>query len=241
MGDPRGMDAVRQFFPGTGRTYDRIVNLCTFGFDRRWKRKMIGKIPAGSLRIMDQACGTGILTFRIVQRFPHAQVVGVDVTDEYLAVAKQKAAARGLTVEFLLGRAEDLLPGRIFDCITSSYLAKYAVLATQIPNIREMLRDGGTLIMHDFTYPPNRLFALLWELYFKILQTAGSWKYPQWKPAFDGLPALVRETAWVAELVGVLQENGFSGITVDPLTLGTSTIVSATRDRAPLMRHPTSR
>lgn len=241
MGETRGMDAVRQFFPGTGRSYDRIVNLCTFGFDRWWKLRMIAKIPAGSLRIMDQACGTGILTFGIVQRFPRAQVVGVDVTEEYLARARKKAAERGLTVEFLPGRAEDLLPGRVFDCITSSYLAKYAELAMLIANVRKMLREGGTLIMHDFTYPPNRPFALLWELYFKLLQTLGGWKYPEWKPAFDGLPALVRETDWVTELVAVLHENGFSGITVEPLTLGTATIVSATRESAPLMGHPTSR
>jgi hypothetical protein len=30
-------DRVRRFFSGTGTTYDRIVNLCTLGFDRLWK------------------------------------------------------------------------------------------------------------------------------------------------------------------------------------------------------------
>ena len=81
--------------------------------------------------------------------------------------------------------------------------------------------------MHDFSYPSNRAFARIWEFYFKILQTTGRWKYPQWNNIFEGLPALIRETNWIMELIGLLEENGFSDITRQSLTLGTSTIVTA--------------
>jgi len=233
MSDHRGVDIVQQFFPGTGMTYDHIVNLCTLGCDRWWKWKMLEKITPGSARIMDQACGTGILTFRIAQKFPRSQIVGVDVTEEYLNIAKAKAGNLGSrNVEFILGRAEDVLPERSFNCITSSYLAKYAELGILVPNIRKMLRDGGILIMHDFTYPARRPFALLWEGYFKLLQTLGAWKYPQWKMIFDGLPGLLRETTWVSDLVRILRANHFSGITVQFHTFHTSAIVTATKDPA---------
>ena len=76
------MEIVQQFFPGTGATYDLIVNLCTFGFDRWWKGRILKKIPAGARLIMDQACGTGILTFKIARKWPGARIVGVDVTEE---------------------------------------------------------------------------------------------------------------------------------------------------------------
>ncbi len=174
---------------------------------------MLEKIPEGSTRIMDQACGTGILTLKIAQKFPHALIIGVDVMEEYLAIAKEKAARLKLdNIHFILGRAEDVLLDQKFDCIMSSYLAKYAKLGGLIRNVKNMLRTGGILIMHDFTYPSNRAFAYVWEVYFKLLQTVGAWKYPQWRAIFDGLPGLLRETKWTDELAKTLLENGFQDI-----------------------------
>lgn len=232
MDNHQGPDIVRHFFSGTGGTYDHIVNLFTLGFDRSWKRKILEKIPAGSARIMDQACGTGILTFRIAERFPNARIVGVDVTAEYLRVAQAKAGRRGIrNIEFILGRAEEPLSGRVFDCVVSSYLAKYAELEILIPNIRAMLQDGGTLVMHDFTYPEKRPFTAVWECYVRLMRLFGSLRYPQWRNVFDGLPPLLRETAWVGEVAQALERNRFSDIAIQPLTFGSAAIVTARKGR----------
>jgi demethylmenaquinone methyltransferase / 2-methoxy-6-polyprenyl-1,4-benzoquinol methylase len=228
MTEDHGIALVHRFFSGTGATYDHIANLCTIGFDRLWKEKMLARIPGGSTHILDQACGTGVLTLKIAQRFPRCYVVGVDVTEEYLAIASRKAADMKLTnVDFVLGRAEDVVLAQNFDCITSSYLAKYAELGELIRNVRTMLRDRGVLIMHDFSYPANRVYRGAWELYFNLLQIIGTWRYPQWKAVFDELPGVLRKTKWIAELTGLLTGNGFSDITTESLTLGTSAIVTA--------------
>ena len=222
-------EMVHRFFSGTGTTYDRIVSLTTLGFDGRWKERIVDKIPAGSTKIMDQACGTGILTLKIARKFPRAQVTGVDVTEEYLRIAKERVKASGLrNVELILGRAEEIVPGGGWDCVTSSYLAKYADLDRLVGNMGKMLRPGGVVIMHDFTYPSNLTFARVWGFYFILLQTAGARWYPVWKPAFDGLPALIRETDWVDRLQRLLRERRFTGVAVDKLTFGTSALVTAT-------------
>jgi demethylmenaquinone methyltransferase/2-methoxy-6-polyprenyl-1,4-benzoquinol methylase len=180
---------------------------------------------------LDQACGTGILTFKIARKFPLSRVIGVDLLEEYLSIAKEKARRQNVeNVEFILGRAEEVLFHEKFDCITSSYLAKYAKLGSLTRNVRKMLRSGGVLVMHDFTYPPNHAFARLWESYFRILQSAGRWKYPQWQAILDGLPRLLRETKWVTELVRFLRENVFSDISIQSLNFGTSAIVTAKKD-----------
>jgi demethylmenaquinone methyltransferase/2-methoxy-6-polyprenyl-1,4-benzoquinol methylase len=230
MDDRSGADTVRRFFTGTGTTYDRIVNLATLGFDRRWKGEILKKIPPWSAAILDQACGTGILTLDIARRFPHARIIGVDVTEEYLRIAREKVRTTGLwNVELILGRAEDVLPETGIDCVTSSYLAKYADLDRLVGNIGRMLRPGGVAILHDFTYPARRAFARAWELYFTLLQTVGPWRYPAWRPAFEGLPGLLRETDWVGRLQRLLEEQGFCEGAVQSLFLGTSAIVSARR------------
>ncbi len=222
------VELVHRFFSGTGPTYDFMVNLCTLGFDRCWKKEILKRIPTGSIRILDQACGTGILTLKIAQEFPRAWIVGVDLLEEYLNIAREKARRQRFgNVEFVLGRAEEILLHENFNCITSSYLAKYAALEILTQNARRMLQSGGLLIMHDFTYPPNRTFACLWEFYFRILQGAGKWTYPEWSAIYEGLPRLLRETKWATELVNLLKQNAFSEISMQSFVLGTSTIVTA--------------
>jgi demethylmenaquinone methyltransferase/2-methoxy-6-polyprenyl-1,4-benzoquinol methylase len=205
-----------------------MVNLATAGFDIWWKRKILEKIPPLPARIIDQASGTGILTYKIAKRFPSSRVIGIELREEYLNIAKEKKRTLGLNnVEFILGRAEDVLLKGRFDCITSSYLGKYAELEVLIQNAKRMLREGGMIIMHDFSYPKNRIYAGVLWLHFKVLQVIGSRKYPKWKTIFDELPDLLHRTKWVETLVKRLEADGFSYIEVESHTMGISTIVSA--------------
>lgn len=228
-----GTITAQRFFAGTGPSYDVIVNLCTLGFDVRWKKDILSRIPPDATAIVDQACGTGILTFRIARRFPDCRITGVELRDEYLDIARAKAGAMKLkNVEFALGRAEEVRVDGPIDCITSSYLAKYAELESLVRNAKAMLRPGGALVMHDFTYPSGAGFARkTWEFYFRMLQTVGPRAFPEWKTIFDELPEFLRQTVWVAELRQALEEQGFTAIRVESLTWGASAVVTATRPR----------
>jgi len=225
--DPRTA-LVERFFRGTGSTYDLVVNVATFGIDRRWKRRLVSLIPSGAERILDLACGTGISTLAIARRFPHSRVVGVDLREEYLAIARDKVRRLGLAnVELVLSRAEDYRAAQPFDCISSSYLAKYAELPLLVRNSRELLKDGGLLLMHDFTLPPRPVLVAIWRLYFRALQLVGGALLPAWREIYHGLPRLIEQTHWLPELQEALAENGFSDIRVEHLTAYGSAIVAA--------------
>jgi demethylmenaquinone methyltransferase / 2-methoxy-6-polyprenyl-1,4-benzoquinol methylase len=222
------LEIVERFFSGTGSSYDWIVKSCTLGFDLWWKEKLLWKIPRHPKQIIEQAAGTGILTFKIARRFPGTRVIGVELRDEYLSVARRKAERQGLQhVELILGRAEGVVLEGEFDCILSSYLAKYAELEPLVRNAGRMLRPGGRLIMHDFIYPPNPQFAVMWKTYLQILRALGSRAYGEWRVVFDELPGFLRETRWVFELVEVLRQHDFQQINLELLTFGSSAIVSA--------------
>jgi demethylmenaquinone methyltransferase/2-methoxy-6-polyprenyl-1,4-benzoquinol methylase len=230
MGTYSGVETARRFFSGTSTSYDLIVNLCTLGFDLHWKRKILQKIPSHPLRIVDQACGTGILTLKIAQRFPSCRVTGVELRDEYLRLARMKAKTLNVrNVDFVLGRAEEVQVDGPLDCITSSYLAKYAEMDSLIRNIGTMLRPGGFVVMHDFTYPRGSLFTGLWEFYFTILQRVGSLCFPEWKNAFFELPGFLRQSRWLSEVLAELRTNGFTRVCSNSLTWGTSAIVTAVK------------
>lgn len=229
MGDrDLGLELVHRFFAGTGDSYDFMVNVATFGIDRRWKRRIVDLIPRNPARVLDLACGTGISTLAIAKRYPDCLVIGVELRDEYLRIAKQKVEKLGIrNVEFVLSRAEDYEPSEKFDCVSSSYLAKYADLPRLTRNTKNMLNDNGVLLMHDFTYPPKTYLAWIWRFYFRALQLVGSPFFPAWREIFYGLPSLIEETRWVPGLKGVLRENGFRDIQMEYLTAYGSAIITA--------------
>lgn len=228
-GDAR-LALVERFFQGTGSSYDHMVDAATFGIDRLWKRRIARLVPPRSRRVADLACGTGISTLAIARRLPHCQVVGVELRDEYLAIAREKVRRQGLSnIEFVLSRAEDYRPHAPFDCISSSYLAKYADLPRLVGNARGMLEPGGLFLMHDFTYPPKPHLVAAWRLYFKALQRLGSPLFPAWREIFHGLPQLIEQTRWLQELPDALQAHGFVEIRRIDLTLHGSAIVTARR------------
>lgn len=240
MSDPR-LERVHRFFSGTGPTYDLMVNVATLGIDRRWKRKIVDLIPPNPARVLDLGCGTGILTLALADRYPGSRIVGVELREEYLTIARTKVQRLGIqNVELVLSRAEDYRSSDPFDCVISSYLAKYADLKCLTRNTKEMLNEGGLLLMHDFIYPPKAYLVGIWRLYFWLLQRGGSRLFPSWREIYYGLPRLIEETRWVQDLTEALQDCAFTDIRLKYLTAYGSAIVTAltpsiarSRDRLP--------
>ena len=90
-----------------------------------------------------------------------------------------------------------------------------------------MLKEGGTLIMHDFTFPPKPYLVWVWRFYFWLLQNVGTPLFPAWKEIYKGLPHLIEETRWINELTNALEINKFQNITMEYLTAYGSAIISA--------------
>lgn len=225
---------VHRFFNGTGSSYDFMVNFATFGIDHRWKRRILALLPRNPARILDLACGTGILTTAIARRYPDCRVIGVELREEYLQHAREKVRRLGLrNVDLVLSRAEDYSTREPFDCVCSSYLAKYADLPLLIRNNANMLEDGGLVLMHDFIYPPTKTLRFFWRVYFGAMQTIGSRIFPAWREIFFGLPQLIEQTPWIPELQAALRANRFRDIRVEPLTLHGSAIVMARKHAPP--------
>ena len=163
--------------------------------------RFLRKIPKTADRILEQASGTGILTCEIARLFPDSRVVGVELHEEYLNIARKKVRDLELSnVEFIHGRAEDVILKGEFDCIVSDYLAKYVDLDLLVAHAWRMLRKGGLLVMHELTRPTRPLFLVLWNIHFKFLQAYGNWKHPEWNTAFNDVPFLLTRTRWVDEL-----------------------------------------
>jgi len=216
---------VKQFFENTAESYEKIVNLTTFGKDTYWKKEIIKKIPKCN-SILDLGCGTGILTFKIAEKFLDAKIVGVDVTESYLNVARKKLKPSD-KILFLLQDAEKLQLDTKFDCITSSYIPKYCVPDILIEKCLNHLNPEGKIILHDFTYPQNMIIRVLWNLYFFVLKIAG-YMTPNWKDVFENLPQIIKSSNWVDDYKNTMKRNQLQ-VEVQYLTLDSSAILTGTK------------
>jgi SAM-dependent methyltransferase len=70
------------------------------------------------LRILDAGCGDGLLTLALAKRHPHWTLVGIDLREDLLAGARNRAAGRGLgNVEFQAADLLQPLPLSGFDAV----------------------------------------------------------------------------------------------------------------------------
>ncbi|NWJ99786.1 class I SAM-dependent methyltransferase [Marine Group I thaumarchaeote] len=216
---------VPKFFDETGTTYDGVVSYGTLGKDKYWKRKILEQISDGD-SFLDLACGTGILTREIAEKFPSAKIVGIDITKSYLDVAKQNSNSFD-NISFILDDAEKFKLDSKFDCITGSYLPKYCDPEILVKNCMTHLKPGGKIILHDFTYPKNLVIKLLWNFFFIFLRLAGYF-IPSWKDALIGLPKLIRRTKWLDSYSDAMKKSGLK-VSHQYLTYGVSAILTGTK------------
>jgi demethylmenaquinone methyltransferase / 2-methoxy-6-polyprenyl-1,4-benzoquinol methylase len=210
--------AMRFFTHSNAGSYDLIVRLATFGQDFAWKHEIIRAVGDRSY-ILELACGTGILSSMLARR--DKNVAGIDLIFEYL-----RAARRKLDAPIAQGTAE-VLPYRSesFDAIVSSYLAKYVDIQEVIDECWRVLRPGGVVVFHDFTYPSG-LISSLWDRYFALLRLAGRF-VTSWKVVFEQLDDIIKRSDWVDQIINVLENRKFQNVNCRWYTAGTAAIVSA--------------
>ena len=224
MAEP-AKNLVPKFFDETGTTYDGVVSYGTLGKDRYWKKKILEQISDGN-SFLDLACGTGILTREIAEKFPSAKIVGIDITKSYLNVAKQNSNSFN-NISFILDDAEEFKLDLKFDYITASYLPKYCDPEILVKNCITHLKPGGKIIFHDFTYPKNLAVRGLWNFFLTFLRLMGCF-IPSWKDALIGLPKLIRSTKWLHNYSDVMKKSGLK-VSSQYLTYGAVAILTGTK------------
>ena len=118
------------------------------------------KIQAGS-RLLDIGCGSGQLTIPAAQRW--IDVTGIDLAQNLVDQANQRANSIGLTLDIRQGDAEDLpFPDNSFDTSMSLFGAMFAprprLVASEMVRV---IRPGGRAIMGNWV--PEGLLGQLFK------------------------------------------------------------------------------
>jgi demethylmenaquinone methyltransferase/2-methoxy-6-polyprenyl-1,4-benzoquinol methylase len=176
--------------------------------------------------ILDLACGTGILTFKLARAFPESHITAIDLQEEYIQQAEGKKRINGMKrVEFHVQSAETVCEGT-YDIITASYLPKYVDLDVVIANCAQILNPGGILIFHDFIYPEKVFLRILYNGYWLALKPL-LWSSSNWREMGRELRSYIVKTHWVESMQKALRTHQFEDIRVEIQKFQIAAIVSA--------------
>jgi len=230
----QGVEVSKRIFPGTASTYDDVVAWTTLGLDAKWKRALLAMLPE-STSVLELACGTGILTGLLLERFPRARFVGVDLTADYLAVGRARHEGRGRDVSFVHGDATTApLTGRgPFDLVVSCYLPKYVDPALLLDHLAPHLAPGAFLALQDFDRPRGTLPRFLWRRWFGFLNLYVPWRRPEWSACFDrSLLRLVETSHWPHRYGAALESRGWQDVRTVRHSYGAARTLVARRQSA---------
>lgn len=155
------------------------------------------KLTAGS-SVLDVACGTGASAIPAAQAVgSEGKVLGLDLADNMLALARKKAKAKGLShLEFKNGDMTDLSFNEEFDAVVCVFGIFFVPdMESLIKRLWRTLKPGGKLIITS--WGPN-----LFEPMYKVFDAAVKPINPNLVSAFRPWDRLI-ETAQLEKLLSV--------------------------------------
>lgn len=221
-------EKVQEMFNGIAPKYDLLNHLLSLGIDKAWRRKAMRELERGSKdRVLDVACGTGDFSIEAL-RHGVRQVVGVDISENMLAVAQEKARDKGLEeqLEFLYGDSEQLtFPDENFDAVTVAFgVRNFEHLERGLREMCRVLRPGGRVVILEFSTPDRFPMKQLYRFYFKhILPRVGGLVSGD-RGAYEYLPASVFAFPQGDRFLDIMRACGFRDVRRRPLTFGIATL-----------------
>lgn len=184
---------------------DRVAR--ALGLDPQAERPLLG------LRVLDIGCGGGILSESVARL--GAQVLGVDVTEKNLRVARMHAGQSGLPIEYRLASVADLVAaGETYDLVLNMEVAEHVEgLRGFLADCGRLVRPGGVTLVATI----NRTWAAA------LIAIFGAEVVLRWLPrGTHHYSKLVRPGEVIAGLGGEFRLLDQTGVRVNPFNLAFS-------------------
>lgn len=206
---------VRAMFDRVAPRYDLLNRLMTAGLDGRWREAAAAAADVSAAgTALDCCTGTGDLAFALARRVtPRGRVVGLDFSENMLAVGRRKAVETGQTaVEFVQGDALALpFPDDGFDAATAAFgVRNLSDLPAGLREMARVVRPGGRVVVLEITTPERlRAFYTWWfdrlvPIMGRVMGRDGA--------AYAYLPASVRRFPGPRALAEVMHEAGLRDV-----------------------------
>lgn len=222
-------EQVADMFNNISKTYDFLNHFLSLGIDIIWRKKAINELKKDQPKlILDVATGTGDFAFEALSILKPGKIIGVDISQGMLDVAKQKIEKRGLTDKFevKLGDSEKLpFDADGFDAVTVAYgVRNFENLETGLADIHRVLKPGGKTVVLEFSKP--RVFPIkqLYNFYFNYITPGIGKLFSKDARAYTYLPESVAAFPDGETFTALMDKVGFKHTKHRPLAFGICSI-----------------
>lgn len=230
-------EQIEKMFNNIAPAYDRMNHLMSFGSDRKWRSRTIMALEKHrNGKILDIACGTGDMTFEINRKLSPEKLVGADLSEGMLEVARFKQArqSENTAVDFVRCDCCEAIPfpDRSFDAVTVAFgVRNFENLEKGLKEILRVLDTGGTLAILELSVPEKFPFRQFYSLYAgKIIPAIGGMVSKDRK-AYAYLPESIAAFPQREKLISILEDCGFGNCSYRQMTFGTCTLYLAGKTR----------
>jgi len=113
-------------------------------------RDLVARLPANARRIVDLGCGPGTSTQLLAARYPEADIVGIDNSEQMLTAARARLPSLAFEKSDIGAWRPSVRPDLIFANAALQWLPNHHQL---IPRLMSFLAEGGCLAIQ---MPDNR-------------------------------------------------------------------------------------
>ena len=207
-------EEVQQMFDNIAPTYDKLNHILSLSIDKMWRRCVVRKVRRMKPeKIMDLATGTGDLAIKLAQAMPKAKIMGVDLSENMLAVAAEKVRRKGLDDHIALyqGDAENLeVADGVLDVVTVAFgVRNFGNLEKGLSEIMRSLRSGGHIVVLEFSTPRNFLVRKCYQFYSNHIMKPVGGLVSKDRKAYDYLPDSIVEFPDRERFLEIMGRTGF--------------------------------
>ena len=222
-------------FADISKNYDSANHLMSLGVDKYWRWQLARLVAAKRPNnVADLATGSGDVAFALRQKLPaHVEVRGFDFCAEMLKQAEAKQAHLPPADRIIFAQADcmDLsaISGRPFDVCTIAFgVRNFSDRMHGFSQIRECLKDGGSLFVLEFSQPYAWLKPL-YRVYLKYILPAMVKCLTKNAAAYRYLTDSINAFPEANQITDELRRSGFCAVKVWRLTGGIVAIHEAVR------------
>lgn len=225
---------IGSLFDGIAAIYDRFNHLSSLGLDLWW-RKVAVKTMKRADTMLDVAVGTADLSIAAAKAGKAGSITGIDLSREMLQCGMVKVKRAGLadTIQLIEGSAFDMpFPEGSFDAVTCAYgIRNFSDLDRGLAEMHRVLRQGGELVILEFSYPTNPVVRFFYDLYFShVMPLIGKALAGGKGGSFTYFIRSVKGFIWGDAMAERLRHAGFRNVEYRTLTFGVTTLYTAWKE-----------
>ncbi len=229
---------VGEMFDSIAPAYDFMNTAMTGGLHRYWRNRalrMAGKLLGDRMpgKVLDVACGTGDVAFRLHKIYPQALITGLDLSPGMLRIARDKLTVMDESarehIDFTEGDSLALpYKDDTFDLVTVAYgVRNFERLQDGYREMRRVLKPGGVLCVVELSEPSSSPVKALYRLYSRHVIPFVGKMISHDSRAYSYLPESIAACPQRDAMTRLMSNAGFEYPEYKSLTLGVVTIYLA--------------